>query len=93
MVLSHSVDLFWWCRRPVSRMGHVNTKQEVLDAFGVFDPNGQGVVSSADFQNLVYSLGEQMSQQDAQELLAEAVGQNGYVNYPQLVESWFSFDR
>lgn len=42
---------------------------------------------------MVYNLGEQMSQQDAQELMQEAIGQDGYVRYRNLVDTWFSFDR
>ena len=58
----------------MSRMGHVNSKQEVLEAFRVFDTNGQGVLSQQDMQNIVYNLGEQMSQADAQEMMQDACG-------------------
>jgi Ca2+-binding EF-hand superfamily protein len=61
--------------------------------FFFFNFLGQGAISQAEFQNVVYNLGEQMSQQDAQELMAEACGQDGYVRYRNLVDSWFSFDR
>jgi len=77
----------------MSRMGHVNSKQEVLDAFRTFDSGGNGTISQQEFQTVVYNLGEQMSQQDAQEMMSEAVGQDGFVRYKNLVDMWFSFDR
>lgn len=40
----------------MSRMGHANTREEVIEAFRVFDKNGSGVIDANDLRNILAEL-------------------------------------
>eukprot|EP01108_Squamamoeba_japonica_P000700 TRINITY_DN1246_c0_g2_i1.p1 TRINITY_DN1246_c0_g2~~TRINITY_DN1246_c0_g2_i1.p1 ORF type:complete len:121 (+),score=26.35 TRINITY_DN1246_c0_g2_i1:3-365(+) len=75
-----------------SRMGHVNTRDEVLEAFAVFDAGRKGHLTSAELQRVLNDLGEMISPQEAQTMLQQVAGQDGLIHYEQIVNSWFSYD-
>jgi calmodulin len=41
-------------------MGHVNTKDEVIEAFRVFDKTGNGYISAKDLREALIELGDHM---------------------------------
>jgi len=51
----------------MSRMNHVNTHAEVIEAFRVFDKDGSGTISRDELYQILTDLGEYM---DPKEVLA-----------------------
>jgi Ca2+-binding EF-hand superfamily protein len=77
----------------VSRMGHVNSREEVLEAFTVFDAGRKGYLTRAELQRVLQDLGEMISPQEAQAMLQTIASTDGNIHYPQVVQSWFAYDR
>jgi len=74
-------------------MNHVNTKEEVLEAFKVFDKDGQGYISVEDLRKVLTDLGDTMDANEINELLYEADPNNsGYVYYENFVSMLFLWD-
>jgi len=75
-------------------MNHANTKDEVIEAFRVFDKNGEGWISVDELRQVLNELGELMSDHEVEELLAEAdFHNNGTIYYEQFVNMLFFMDR
>jgi len=74
-------------------MNHVNTKAEVIEAFKVFDRDGQGYVTSEELRKVLTDLGDAMSYEEINELIYEADPTNqGVVYYENFVSMLFLWD-
>eukprot|EP00020_Sapocribrum_chincoteaguense_P012853 CAMPEP_0170734192 /NCGR_PEP_ID=MMETSP0437-20130122/2465_1 /TAXON_ID=0 /ORGANISM="Sexangularia sp." /LENGTH=82 /DNA_ID=CAMNT_0011072501 /DNA_START=81 /DNA_END=326 /DNA_ORIENTATION=- len=71
-----------------SRMGHVNTRAEVLEAFKVFDAGNKGYLTTQELQRVLNDLGEMMGPGEVQELLGESASSDGNVYYEQVLQQW-----
>jgi len=59
-----------------------DSEEEILEAFRVFDPQFSGVVSVAQFRQLMMNYGERLSENDVDELIALAdVDRKGDIRY------------
>jgi calmodulin len=75
-------------------MNHINTREEVLEAFRVFDKDGRGYVTTDELRQVLNELGEYMDPNEIEELLYEGdPGQSGYVQYDEFVSKLFMWDR
>jgi len=74
-------------------MNHANTKQEVIEAFRVFDKSNSGHMTSAEFREVLTELGEPMTPSEIDEMIYEADRGTGQVNYAQFVEMLFMYDQ
>jgi calmodulin len=76
-------------------MNHANSKEEVIEAFRVFDKENKGSLSVPEFREILTELGEPMSPSEIDELIYEATGGGGggAVNYQQFVEMLFMYDH
>jgi Ca2+-binding EF-hand superfamily protein len=74
-------------------MGHVNTRDEVLEAFTVFDAGRKGHLTRAELQRVLSDLGEMISPQEAQQMLQTVAGNDGNIYYTNVVQQWFAYDR
>jgi len=77
----------------MSKMNHVNTKEEVIEAFRIFDKQGTGFISSHEFRELLTELGEPMTPAEIDELIYEADRGSGQVGYYQFVDMLFMYDH
>ncbi|XP_059178172.1 calmodulin-like isoform X2 [Physella acuta] len=59
---------------------------ELLQAFQVFDRDGNGYISAAELRHVMTNLGEKLSDEDVEEMIREAdIDGNGQVNYTEFV--------
>lgn len=73
-------------------MNHVNTREEVMEAFRVFDKSNAGSISSSEFRQVLQELGEPLPANEIDEIIYEADGGSGTVQYEQFVNMLFMFD-
>eukprot|EP00012_Vannella_robusta_P004575 CAMPEP_0206204116 /NCGR_PEP_ID=MMETSP0166-20121206/13303_1 /ASSEMBLY_ACC=CAM_ASM_000260 /TAXON_ID=95228 /ORGANISM="Vannella robusta, Strain DIVA3 518/3/11/1/6" /LENGTH=77 /DNA_ID=CAMNT_0053623623 /DNA_START=18 /DNA_END=251 /DNA_ORIENTATION=+ len=77
----------------MSRMNHVNTKEEVVEAFRVFDKDGQGYITANEFRTILNDLGEFMDANEIEDLIYEADTQgDGNIYYENFAEQLFAWD-
>lgn len=68
-------------------MTSVDNEQDVRDAFRVFDVNGSGFVSANEFRHVATSLGEKLTEVEANEMIRNAnVDENGLINYDEFIQ-------
>ena len=71
----------------VSREFHdADIEEEIREAFRVFDKEGNGFISSAELATVMLSIGEVLSVEETEEMIAEAdIDGDGNVNYEEFV--------
>jgi len=74
-------------------MNHLNSKEEVIEAFRVFDKDGKGTMSVSEFREILTELGEPMSPGEIDEMIYEACGNSQSINYHQFVDMLFMYDH
>jgi calmodulin len=63
-----------------------DTEEEVLDAFKLFDRDGDGKITSAELAHIMKNLGEPLSQREVDQLIATADPNNeGFVDFAAFV--------
>lgn len=66
-------------------------ERELLDAFRVFDRDGKGYIPTAELRHIVTSLGEKLTEGEADEMMAEADPEaTGNVDYVQFIKKMLS---
>ncbi|KAF2073865.1 hypothetical protein CYY_004825 [Polysphondylium violaceum] len=74
-------------------MNHINTKEQVIEAFKVFDRDGNGYVGVDYLRKVLNELGDMMPAEEIEEMIYEADPQNtGYVQYQSFVGMLFLWD-
>merc|ERR1719203_1384770 len=59
-----------------------DSEDEVIDAFKVFDKEGNGYISAAELRHIVTNLGEKLTEDEADEMIREAdIEGDGKINY------------
>ena len=67
---------------------YVDSEDEVMEAFRVFDKNGAGFVSAAELRCILTSLGEKLTEEEVDELFKEGeIDSNGFINYVDICQS------
>lgn len=68
------------------RMQESDPEQEMLDAFKVFDKNGDGHISATELKQVMDSLGEKLSKEEIDEMINDADKDgNGQIEYAEFV--------
>ncbi|KAJ8308951.1 hypothetical protein KUTeg_013825 [Tegillarca granosa] len=79
---SGTIDFPEFCLMMVKRMKVHGTEIEIKDAFRVFDRDGNGYIAADELRQVMTNLGEKMSNEEAEEMIAEAdVDKDGQINY------------
>lgn len=66
-------------------------ERELLDAFRVFDREGKGYIPTAELRHIVTSLGEKLTEGEADEMMAEADPErSGNVDYAKFIKKMLS---
>ncbi|XGW12438.1 hypothetical protein V3C99_013274 [Haemonchus contortus] len=61
-------------------------ERELREVFGVFDKNGDGMISADDLQMAMQSLGEKLSEADANDMIKEGdVDRDGMINFHEFI--------
>merc|ERR1712226_537415 len=64
-----------------------DSEEEVIEAFKVFDKEGNGFISAAELRHIVTNLGEKLTDEEADEMLREAdIDGDGQINYEEFVK-------
>merc|ERR1711988_237034 len=87
-----SQPLLLTCTIPLSTMNHVNSRDEVIEAFKVFDKEDKGYLRVDELRLVLTELGDYMDDNEIEELLYEADSGNGQVNYDHIVQKLFQWD-
>ena len=70
------------------KIDYIDSEDEVIDAFRVFDQDGSGLVSAAELREVLTSLGEKLTEEEVEELFSEAeIDENGLFNYQDICQA------
>lgn len=65
---------------------HKSTKEELYEAFRVFDREGTGYIDAVELKHILTTLGEKLTEDEANEMIAIADPQNtGRIKYEELI--------
>ena len=68
------------------RTPDTQTEDEVINAFRVFDKEGNGLIPSAELKHIMMTIGDKMTEEEAQEMINEAdIDEDGFINYEEFV--------
>ena len=62
------------------------TEDEVINAFRIFDKEGNGLIASSELKHIMMSIGDKMTEEEADEMVNEAdIDEDGMINYEEFV--------
>ena len=62
------------------------TEEEVINAFRVFDKEGNGLIASAELKHIMMTIGDKMTEEEADEMVNVAdFDEDGMINYEEFV--------
>merc|ERR1712061_861832 len=68
-------------------MKDTDTEEELIEAFKVFDRDGNGFISAAELRHVMTNLGEKLTDEEVDEMIREAdVDGDGQINYEEFVK-------
>jgi calmodulin len=68
------------------KMKGTDTEEELIEAFKVFDRDGNGLISAAELRHVMTNLGEKLTGEEVDEMIREAgVDGDGHINYEEFV--------
>jgi calmodulin len=68
------------------------SREDLLRAFQAFDPEKSGFIPDHELRNVMRSLGEKMSREEAEELVFLSPGR-GFIDYAQFVDTFLGSSR
>ena len=73
------------------RSKEIDTEDEVINAFRVFDKEGNGLISSTELRHVMTTLGDQLTDDEVDEMIREAdIDGDGFINYEEFVRMMMS---
>lgn len=80
-----------FCDLMVQKQGTTDSETEVIEAFRVFDKEGNGTISANELKHVLTTLGEKLTDSEVDEVIKEAdVDGNGHINYSNYVKMMMS---
>ena len=62
------------------------TEKEVINAFRVFDKEGNGLINTEELKHIMMTIGDKMTEDEAEEMIREAdIDEDGVINYEEFV--------
>merc|ERR1712103_5077 len=69
------------------KMKDTDTEEELIEAFKVFDRDGNGFISAAELRHIMTKLGEKLTDEEVDEMIREAdICGDGQINYEEFVK-------
>ena len=97
MILEHDqdgngvIDFPEFLTMMARKLSDTDNEEEIVEAFKVFDKNGDGYLSHAEMRHVMGNLGEKLTDEEVEEMVAEAdVDGDGSVNYEEFVKMMMS---
>jgi calmodulin len=73
-------------KNKVRKMKDTDTEEELVEAFKVFDRDGNGLISAAELRHVMTNLGEKLTDDEVDEMIREAdIDGDGHINYEEFV--------
>eukprot|EP01139_Manchomonas_bermudensis_P006034 Amastigsp_a176283_338.p1 type:complete len:153 gc:universal Amastigsp_a176283_338:32-490(+) len=64
----------------------VDSKEDIIEAFSVFDKDGSGYISASELRHVLTNLGDRLAEVEVNSMLSEAdTGADGRINYQSFV--------
>ncbi|MGF1924183.1 MAG: EF-hand domain-containing protein [Bacteroidia bacterium] len=68
------------------KMKDTDTEEELIEAFEVFDRDGNGLISAAELRHVMTNLGKKLTEEEVDEIIREAdIDGDGGINYEEFV--------
>eukprot|EP00949_MAST-11_sp_MAST-11-sp1_P004691 g4691.t1 len=72
-------------------MKDTDSEEEIMEAFKVFDKDGNGFISAAELRHIMTNLGEKLTDEEVDEMIREAdIDGDGQINYEEFVKMMMS---
>ena len=69
------------------KINDVESEEEILETFKVFDKDGNGYISAAELRHIMTNIGEKLSDEEVDEMIREAdIDGDGQINYVEFVK-------
>merc|ERR1711934_83395 len=82
-----TVDFEEFCKMMAEKMNQKDGKEELMKGFKIFDDDNTGKISFKNFQRVAKELGENLSDQELKEIIAEAdTDGDGEINESEFLE-------
>jgi calmodulin len=66
----------------IRKMKDNDTEEELIEAFKVFDQDGNGLISAGELRHVMTNLGEKLTEEEVIEMIREAdFDGDGHINY------------
>ena len=66
----------------------VDTEEELLNAFKIFDKEGNGLINLDELKHIMLQVGKNLSESEIDEMLKEAgIDMDGFINYEEFIRS------
>ena len=66
----------------------VDTEEELLNAFKIFDKEGNGLINLDELKHIMLKVGKNLSESEIDEMLKEAdIDMDGFINYEEFIRS------
>lgn len=84
---SETIDFKEFLGLMARKMKETDAEDELLEAFKVFDKDGNGKISAHELRYVMLSSGEDLTEQDIQEMVMEAdIDGDGFIDYQEFVK-------
>jgi calmodulin len=88
---SGTIDFPEFLTMMARKMKDTDSEEEILEAFKVFDKDGNGFISAAELRHIMTNLGEKLTDEEVDEMIREAdVDGDGQINYEEFVKMMMS---
>ena len=69
------------------KMKEPENEEEIIEAFKVFDKDGNGLISSDELLHVMTSLGDNLTIEEVEDLIKDAdLDRDGFINYAEFVK-------
>lgn len=81
------IDFLEFLEMMAKKGNHTNSEDELIEAFKVFDKDGNGFITSKELKHVMTNLGEKLTIEEAEEMINEAdLDGDGQINYEEFVK-------
>lgn len=88
---SGTIDFKEFLGLMAKKMRENDSEDELIEAFKVFDRDGNGKISAHELRYVILSSGEDLTEQDIQEMVQEAdIDGDGFIDYQEFVKIMMS---
>lgn len=80
---NHEIEFDEFLTLMERQMTYGDADQEIMEAFKVFDKNGDGYISGAELKHVLNSIGEKLSDEELETMILEISEGSGQINIEQ----------